>query len=244
MVSFKFLLWVWIAIGIISFMYLLFKPAPYGRHVAKGWGPTLNNQLAWFLMEVPVFIIVLIYGLMHYEHLSLVSLILIAMFLLHYFNRCFIYPLRLKKTKDRMPLTIVLSAFSFNLVNGNVLGYYLTGDTEIVINGVFIFGVFLFFIGMLINIYADEKLRRLRAQSQGYEMPSGGIYNYVSCPNYLGEIIEWFGFAMAGGGLATWSFFIWTCANLVPRALSNHRWYNAKFSDYPSNRKALIPFLL
>lgn len=48
------------------------------------------------------------------------------------------------------------------------------------------------------------------------------------------------------GALATWSpsglaFWLFTTANLVPRARSNHRWYLATFRDYPPGRRALIP---
>ncbi|MGL5956334.1 MAG: 3-oxo-5-alpha-steroid 4-dehydrogenase, partial [Brevinema sp.] len=40
------------------------------------------------------------------------------------------------------------------------------------------------------------------------------------------------------------AFFLWTVANLLPRALTSHRWYLDHFPDYPKDRKALIPFLL
>lgn len=47
----------------------------------------------------------------------------------------------------------------------------------------------------------------------------------------------------------TWSwpglvFACWTFANLGPRAKTHQRWYIEKFGDeYPSDRKAMIPFL-
>jgi hypothetical protein len=44
----------------------------------------------------------------------------------------------------------------------------------------------------------------------------------VSCPNYLGEILEWIGWAIATWSLAGWVFAIWTMANLAPRAFTNH----------------------
>jgi hypothetical protein len=59
-----------------------------------------------------------------------------------------------------------------------------------------------------------------------YRIPHGGMFEYVSCPHYLGEIVEWAGFYVASGGtLAAASFVIWTCANLVPRAVATHEWY-------------------
>ncbi len=65
-----------------------------------------------------------------------------------------------------------------------------------------------------------------------------------SCANYFGEILEWTGFAIACGGMAPLSFWIWTCANLIPRAIATHKWYHNKFgSSYPKSRKAIIPFI-
>jgi hypothetical protein len=40
------------------------------------------------------------------------------------------------------------------------------------------------------------------------------------------------------------SFLAWTVANLIPRALSHHKWYKKQFADYPAGRKAIIPFVL
>jgi hypothetical protein len=39
-------------------------------------------------------------------------------------------------------------------------------------------------------------------------------------------------------------FAFWTFANLAPRALANHQWYQKKFPNYPEERKALIPYVL
>src|SRR5688572_9857307 len=117
--SFNLFVQGWIGLAVFTFVYLLFKPAPYGRHVQKGWGPTLSNRVAWIIMETPVFIIVLAYLVLNYSTIALAHQILMGLFLLHYFNRCFIYPFRLKSTPGKMPLTIVLSAVFFNLVNGN-----------------------------------------------------------------------------------------------------------------------------
>jgi len=66
----------------------------------------------------------------------------------------------------------------------------------------------------------------------------------VSCPNLFGEIVEWSGFAMMCWNLPALSFAIWTAANLIPRAISHHRWYRQRFADYPAARKAVIPFIL
>jgi hypothetical protein len=38
-------------------------------------------------------------------------------------------------------------------------------------------------------------------------------------------------------------FFLWTAANLVPRAKSNHEWSKQNISGYPSDRNSIIPFI-
>lgn len=242
---FQWIVFSWIALAIGVFIYLFFRPAPYGRYVEKGWGPLLSSRSAWIIMETPVFIIVMSYGTTHFSSLSLANSILIGMFLLHYFNRCFIYPFRLKSIQNKMPLTIVLSAVLFNLVNGNILGYDFTSDrTEIEFDFQFFFGVGIFFLGMVINIVSDTVLIRLRKESKQYSIPTGLMYQYISCPNYFGEIVEWSGFALAAGNLGALSFLIWTCANLIPRGVMNHQWYKTQFADYPKDRKAIFPYLL
>ncbi|MEX2589838.1 MAG: hypothetical protein WD334_06510, partial [Chitinophagales bacterium] len=74
--------------------------------------------------------------------------------------------------------------------------------------------------------------------------PNGGLFRYVSSPNLFGEIIEWTGWALMTWSMPTLSFAIWTWANLLPRALDHHRWYNSYFKEYPKERKAVIPFVL
>lgn len=109
-----------------------------------------------------------------------------------------------------------------------------------------------FFLGFAINLQSDSILRNLgKAPSLSlvggefkYSIPFGGCFQLVSCANYLGEIVEWLGFAIACDNLAALSFFAFTCGNLIPRALSHHDWYRQKFEDYPPQRKAVIPFLL
>lgn len=105
-----------------------------------------------------------------------------------------------------------------------------------------IIGTIIFLTGFGINIWSDHILRSLRTHSgDDYQIPQGGLFRWISCPNYLGEIIEWIGWAIATWSLPGLSFAIWTFANLVPRARAHHAWYQQYFKAYPPQRKALIP---
>jgi protein-S-isoprenylcysteine O-methyltransferase Ste14 len=97
---------------------------------------------------------------------------------------------------------------------------------------------------MLINITSDDILMNLRkSEGNGYHIPKGFFFKYVSSPNYFGEIIEWFGWSLLSMSPAGFVFFIWTTANLVPRARSNNEWSKSNIPDYPKNRKSIIPFI-
>ena len=106
-------------------------------------------------------------------------------------------------------------------------------------------GVLVFLAGFAVNYRADGMLIALRRPGEtGYRIPQGWLFEYVACPNYFGEIVEWFGFALATWSLAGLAFALFTAANIGPRAFSNRRWYRRTFPDYPAERKALIPFVM
>ena len=107
------------------------------------------------------------------------------------------------------------------------------------------FSKIIFILGMFINIRSDNILLNLRdGEESDYKIPNGFLFNKISCPNYLGEIIEWLGWAIMTWSFAGLVFFFWSIANLIPRAYSNHKWYKKQFSNYPAERKAIVPYLL
>ena len=112
----------------------------------------------------------------------------------------------------------------------------------------FVLGMIVTLIGFGTAYVSDRHLLQLKQMGHGgYQIPTYGLFGYVSSAHFLGEILEWCGFCIANGGsLASVSFCIWTAANLVPRALAQHEWYHTKFpEEYPSlQRKAIIPFLV
>lgn len=243
------IIYTWIAIGIATFFLLLKITAPYGRHTSSTWGTQISNRLGWILMEAPVMIVLLFFVFTHLENQSAVTFTLIAAFMFHYINRTFIFPFRIRTTGKKMPLIIVFSAIGFNLVNGFSLGYYFAHFAAYSSNYFttpnFIIGALLFIVGVYINWKADTLLINLRKPGEtSYVIPTGWLFDYISCPNLFGEIVEWAGFALMCWNLPSLSFLIWTLANLLPRALSHHTWYKEKFPDYPANRKSIFPFLL
>jgi len=232
------------------FVALFFIAAPYGRHTRPGWGPPLPNWLAWFLMEAVSPLTLLIAFIIGDAPKNLTAIVFLLMWLAHYVHRAFIYPFMLRDGRKVMPLTVLLLAAFFNLGNAYVNGRYLfhfAGDrytSAWLLDPRFLTGAGMFVSGFVINRWADAVLRGLRRPGEtGYRIPHGGLYRWISCPNYLGEILEWTGWAVATWSLPGLAFAVWTFANLAPRARTNHRWYQATFPDYPPLRRALLPRL-
>ncbi|HXB45896.1 MAG TPA: hypothetical protein VNV85_17635 [Puia sp.] len=246
--SYRIFLYAWIALAVIIFFLLLRITAPYGRHASAKWGPAINNRLGWSIMELPVLIMLFIFISPFTGSLSAASWVMIGLFCFHYFNRAFVFPFRLHTKGKKMPLLVVGSGIFFNLVNGSSLGYYFAyfGHYTLAwfMDVRFIAGVVLFFTGMFINWKADDMLIHLRKPDEThYLIPHGWLFDYISCPNLFGELIEWLGFAILCWNLPALCFFIWTAANLIPRALSHHAWYKNSFGNYPVKRYAIIPFV-
>ena len=247
--TFRLVLYIWIGIAVGVFFLLLKIKAPYGRYSSEKWGPLVDNHYGWMIMEFPAMAVMLFAFVKCFSSANVAIEIMIGLFCLHYINRTIIFPFRLHTRGKKMPWLIVLSGIFFNGVNTFSLSYYFCHFSAVPNNYItdpkFIAGVVLFFTGLVINWSADNRLIHLRAPGEtGYKIPGGWLFNYISCPNLLGELMEWGGFALLCWNLPALCFFIWSAANLLPRAMAHHQWYKNEFADYPPERKAVIPFLL
>jgi 3-oxo-5-alpha-steroid 4-dehydrogenase 1 len=247
--TYQVIFYVWIGIAVCIFFLLLKVAAPYGRHSSAKWGPLISNHYGWLFMELPALAIMVFFFVKNFADNKTAIEIMIGLFCLHYFNRTAIFPFRLHTRGKKMPVLIMFSGIFFNLCNTFLLGYYFTHfanyDSGWFTDIRFIAGVILFFTGLWINWKADNILIHLRKPNEtDYKIPVGWLFNLVSCPNLMGELIEWAGFAILCWNMPAMAFFIWTAANLVPRAMAHHKWYKNKFENYPAQRKAVLPYLL
>lgn len=247
---FQIVLVAWLVLAAITFPVLLFVSAPYGRFTRQGWGPTMNRTAGWIVMESPS--VLLMAGLYAASGRCAdpLAIVFVLLWQVHYVNRTFIFPFRLRGDRRHMTVVTVALGVVFNLGNAYLNGYYLFWlgppyPISWLWDPRFVIGCALFLVGLGVNMASDRTLRSLRKPGEsGYAIPHGGLFRWVSAANYLGELTEWAGWAVATWSPAGLVFFVWTAANLVPRALSHHRWYRATFPDYPADRKAIIPYVL
>ncbi len=246
---FRILLWSYLGLAVVTFLSLQLVVAPYGRHTRGGWGPQISSTWGWVIMEAPAALgFATIYWLGE-RRLQPGALALFALWELHYLNRAFVFPFRRRGGDKPMPLVIAAVAVVFNLpnayLNARWITHFSTGyGAGWLIDPRFVVGATLFLVGLAINWHSDRVLRELRRPGEtGYKIPVGGLYRLVSCPNYLGEMLEWTGWAVAAWSPAGLMFALYTAANLIPRARANHRWYRETFADYPAERRAVVPLL-
>lgn len=209
----------------------------------------INKRAGWIIMETPVLISVIYFYCVSATEIN-ASIVMVGVFIVHYFHRAIIYPYRIKVAGKRMPVTTVLSSMIFYIINGYLIGYYFGGlkayTWEWLQDPRFIIGMLVFIVGFYINITSDNILIKLRNPGEtGYKIPHGGFYKFISCPNYFGEILEWIGFAIMSWCLPAFIYMLWVALPLVAQAVQAHSWYRDTFkADYPQARKAVIPYIL
>lgn len=251
--SFQLFLWIMSVMAFFVFVALYYVKAGYGMFRTPSWGISVNNKLAWVLMESPVFIIMFWLWGKSGVGFSLPVYFFFLLFQMHYLQRAFVFPFLLKGN-SRMPIAIMAMAVLFNVFNGLMQagglfyfppeGLYADGFAYLLKPHALI-GIALFFLGMGINLHSDHVIRHLRKPSDTkHYLPAGGLYRYVTSANYFGELVEWIGFAVLTCSPAAWVFVWWTFANLVPRAHAIYHRYRVEFGDEAvGKRKRIIPFI-
>jgi steroid 5-alpha reductase family enzyme len=143
---------------------------------------------------------------------------------------------------------LAASALLFNINNGTIIGYdlFVKGQASSIrlTDPLCVLGLALFVAGFALHVTSDAIIRSLRRDGEKeYQIPRGGLFRLVSNPNYLGEIVQWIGFALLTQSLAAWAFALFTFCNVFPRAIANHKWYREHFADYPKERKIIVPLI-
>lgn len=259
--AFYIYLWVMIAVAVVVFIALYFIDAGYGMLISPKWGKAINNKIAWFFMEVPIFIAMIILWACSPHRFEVVPFVFFLIFEMHYLQRSLIFPW-LIKGKSKMPLGIMFMGISFNILNAMMQGYWIFyesfnqnyqvlglsyQDVEWLWSPQFIIGVLVFLAGFVINLHSDYIIRHLRKDDNDtkHYLPKGGMFKYVTSANYFGELMEWLGFAILTWSVSGLVFFIWTFANLVPRTNTIYKRYQSEFPEEMAQRKLkrVIPFI-
>lgn len=114
-------------------------------------------------------------------------------------------------------------------------------------------------IAFILFVYASHQqqkcnkaLANLRKDKSGrvitdlHYVPSGGLFEYVTCPHYLTEVIIYFLILVVQEFKQKyWNLiFLLVLSTQTIKAITEHRWYKKKYKDYSKVRRAIFPRLL
>jgi 3-oxo-5-alpha-steroid 4-dehydrogenase 1 len=237
-----------------------FGTAAYGGRFGGGKrakGLKLGAKQGWVLMELPGLIVFPVVFFMGSNADQAVPLFFLAIWMMHYTNRALITPLLMRVqpgSQASFSLGVVIAGWITLFLHGYFNAAYLTElGTQYTYDWFtdprFRIGFAIYIVGFVLNIHSDHILRNLRSPNPSpeeprYKIPYGGGFRFVSCPQYLGEILSFTGFAIMAWNLGAVFVLAMTAGNLIPRAIYTHRWFHKNFDDYPAERKAIIPGIL
>ena len=238
-------------LGFVVFVCLYFVNAGYGKFRSNKWGWSIGNKWGWMLMECPA-LLPMAYLWATASDTQLWPVVFALLYMTHYVYRTLIFPFLLKG-KSRMPVCIIGMGMAFNLMNSLLLGSSIflfpsqdyAHAAEYALRPATWIGIALFVGGAWLHIKSDSIIRHLRKPGDTrHYLPQGCMYRYVTSANYLGELVEWTGYALLLGNAAGWMFVWWTAANLVPRAHAIYKKYKQEFGkDALAGRKRIIPYI-
>ncbi|KAK6909959.1 hypothetical protein I203_103985 [Kwoniella mangroviensis CBS 8507] len=196
--------------------------APFGRFASKTSNLNVNGNIAWAVAELVsplTFATTLLVN--PPPTLNYPARILAGLYFAHYAHRAIISPLLLSPKRSPLHVLVALAMGLFNLFNGYLIAMGLAFyPPQAEIDWKFWLKVGGWAIGFIGNVYHDEVLNDLRRapserlvishlpgdddpKSGRYKVPRGGLYKYVSFPNYLCEWLEWTCFALAATSSST-----------------------------------------
>lgn len=95
---------------------------------------------------------------------------------------------------------------------------------------------------ILVNL---RKTKDGKIESEKHAMPVGGTFELISSPHMFFEIVMYLLIWGIIPGSTTWGYCVlWVAINQIQNAWLTQKWYLTNFSNYPKQRRAIIPFVL
>jgi len=154
-------------------------------------------------------------------------------------------------SKPVVPVSDVITEYIYYWVFAAWNAYALTSPNyDVRVGPLTLIGVAIFLIAESCNANSHRMLRNLRAPgSSARVIPRGFLFEWVSSPHYLFEILSWVGFTLVAQTWAALAFLTVGAVILCGWARSRHLAYKKDFDGtgdkelYPQQRRALIPFV-
>lgn len=135
------------------------------------------------------------------QHGNWTNWVFAGLFIAHAIQRGFIHPFLMIYKEKSVPIGICLGGFLPNLFYHSLIADFLA-NAVFPHNHLFTplvnLGLVFYVGGFYINRMADWKQRQLKRKHghNTYIYPTGWLFNFIACPNYFGELVQWTGFTV------------------------------------------------
>jgi very-long-chain enoyl-CoA reductase len=217
--------------------------------LSSGPGPRLHNVVSYSL----ALIMFLTVGLWRQGGAPTAGWLLIAaLWSVHFARRALESAWLHVYSQPRVPWTDAVTEYVYYWGFAAWISWTTAGEGYALPDSTFLsLGAAVFATGELGNAYCHRMLRALRpSRTVERRIPSGFLFEWISCPHYLFEILTWVGFALATGVWGSVAFLFLGMAILASWARKRHQAYHLHFDGkdgrerYPPERRALIPYVL
>jgi very-long-chain enoyl-CoA reductase len=213
--------------------------------------PRLHNLVSYAVAQLVLMLVVgvRLAGGAAQRALPIAAIVGIGMWCLHFARRAGESAFIHRYSKPQVPLGDVITEYlyywGFAVWNAlSLLSESYRGPAL----GWVVVGAAVFVLAELGNAKAHRMLRDMRpAGTATRVIPRGFLFERVSSPHYLFEILTWVGFALATQTWASLAFLLLGSGILASWARARHLAYRKDFdgregrASYPVERRALIP---
>jgi hypothetical protein len=214
---------------------------PYGKFRT---GVGINSRAGLALAyAIPVFVYIALW-VEGGSPRTLYHLAVFGSFQVHFVRRIFEVSFVDSYSRPTPLRAVVIIAFLYGGVGASCASFQVRTFGQPTSQPIFILGVLTFAFGEALNGYHHWLLARLRPLGvRIYVVPRHGLFGWVACPHYLGEILSFVGYAMMSDLLPVWGNAVVVTAYLGSRANSTLSWYRRVMPlQIPPDWRRLIPF--
>jgi hypothetical protein len=236
-------------VALILMVLITFRSIfPYGKTYTRGTAVLkleVTDRLAFMIATISP-LLLFVYGQLYFPNGNLLNIGSLC-YIAHFIHRSLIYPWFRSSFSKKWPLESLIYYTVSNIVSSTIAFHgIIFGPSSIHI--AFQLLAALGFVGCAVvaGIH-DYKLCALRKSGDtGYQVPHGLLFQWISGPHYLFELLQWccfLPFLEYGFGMAT--FGMQCMVNLTGRAESVHDAYTKRLfkNKYPEDRTSYIPFI-
>ncbi|KAL9654609.1 hypothetical protein ABK040_006671 [Willaertia magna] len=212
--------------------------------------PIISEPYHWRIIYTVGFILISFYLLFNYPSLEILKIIIIVLYQLQLLRRII-------EVCWKQPWVTPYRKVGF-LLFGSGVSYYLFSSISLILSVrnstieiiPFLIGFILFTYSWYHQYNCHVILYQLAKEknnyNKGYQIPNGDLFQYVYCPHYFTEILIYLSLniILQFQQVSLLLCLLFTMLNLIYHSLETREWYKLKFSQLPTNRKAIIPFIL